>query len=82
MDLSTHEHGFLATPIPALTIELSTNGPKISWPYGPFISWNLEQTSDLTTADWTPLGGISNDGTNNFISITPSGTKACFRLRQ
>ncbi len=82
VDLDGHEHGFLATPIPALTIESCSNGPKISWPYCPLVSWTLEQTPDLTTPDWTPLGGISNDGTNHFISITPSGGKAWFRLRQ
>ncbi len=81
-DLGGHEHGFLATPIPALTIESSSNGPKISWPYCAFTSWTLEQTPGLTTPDWTPLDGISNDGTKNFIAITPSGGNACFRLRQ
>ncbi len=82
LDLGGHGHGFLVTPIPALTIEQSSNGPKISWPYCPLVSWTLEQTADLTTANWTPLGGISNDGTNNFISVTPSGGNAWFRLRQ
>jgi hypothetical protein len=77
-------HGFLATPIPQLTITQSGNSLNISWPYwnNPSTGWILQQNSDLTTTNWTPAptGGISNDGTNNFITITPSAGNLFFRL--
>jgi hypothetical protein len=37
-------------------------------------SHTLQRYSSLTTANWTPGRGISNDGTKNFITITsPAG---------
>jgi hypothetical protein len=67
----------------ALTMAPSGNTSKISWPdlftgWG----WNLVQNSDLTTANWTPVGGISDDGTNNSVTITPSTGNLFFRLSQ
>jgi hypothetical protein len=76
-------NGFLATPIPELTITSSSGGLTLSWPYPPF-GWNLQQNSDLTTTNWTsaPTDGISYDGTNNFMTITPSAGNLFFRLSQ
>jgi hypothetical protein len=65
---------------PALTITQGGNGVKISWAY-PATGWTLQQNSDLATANWYTSGGISNDGTNNFITITPSAGKLFFRLK-
>ena len=67
----------------ALTMTPSGNAFKISWPdlfagWG----WNLVQNSDLTTANWTPVEGISDDGTNNSLTITPSTSNLFFRLSQ
>jgi hypothetical protein len=64
---------------PALTITHSGNTVKVLWPY-PSTGWTLQQNSDLTTANWTASGGISNDGTNNFITITSPTGNLFFRL--
>jgi serpin B len=72
-----------ATPVPSpqLAIALSGNSLRISWPY-PSAGWTLQQNSDLTTTNWTPTGGVSNDGTNNFFTITPSPGNLFFHLSQ
>jgi hypothetical protein len=54
---------------------------RISWPY-PSTGWTLQQNSDLTTANWSPSGGISNDGTNNFITITSPTGNLFFQLKK
>ncbi len=83
---SGESHGFLATPIPHLATAFSGNSLNISWPYwnNASLGWTLQQNSDLTTTNWTPVptGGISNDGTNNFITITPTTGSLFFRLSQ
>jgi|ERR1017187_1906644 hypothetical protein len=66
---------------PALTITHSGSTVKVLWPY-PSTGWTLQQNSDLTTANWTPSGGISNDGVNNFITITSPTGNLFFRLKQ
>jgi hypothetical protein len=73
-------HGFVATPIPQLAITQSTNGPTISWPLNPFVGWTLQQNPDLNTTNWMSIGGVSTDGTNNFVTITPAPGNAFFRL--
>lgn len=77
-----HEHGFLATLIPKLTMTHSGNSLKISWPYYPLVSWTLQQNLNLSTTNWapTPTGSISNDGTNNFITLTSPTGNLFFRL--
>jgi len=77
-------HGFLATPIPSLSASQSNGKLALSWPYSPFVTWTLQQNPDLTTTNWTPAptNAISNDGTNNFMSITPSTGNLFFRLSQ
>jgi hypothetical protein len=40
----------------------------------------MHRHSGLTTANWTASGGISNDGVNNFITITPPTGNLFFRL--
>jgi hypothetical protein len=40
----------------------------------------LQQNSDLATANWLGSGGISNDWTNNFITITSPMGNLFFRL--
>ncbi len=64
---------------PALTITHSGNSVKISWPY-PSTGFVLQQNSNLSTASWSASGGISNDGTNNFITITSPSGNLFFRL--
>jgi len=64
---------------PALVITHSGNSVKISWPY-PSTGFVLQQNSNLSTANWTTSGGISNDGTNNFITITSPTGNLFYRL--
>jgi len=68
-------------PTPPLAVAHSGNSLKISWPAS-VTGWTLRQNSDLTTTNWTPIGGITNDGTNNFITITPSAGSLFFHLKQ
>jgi hypothetical protein len=42
----------------------------------------LQQNTDLSTTNWTPCGGISNNGTNNFMTVTSPTESLFFRLRQ
>lgn len=64
---------------PTLTITHVGNTVKVSWPY-PSSGWTLEQTADLKSASWSNSGGVSNDGSNNSITlISPTGN-LFFRL--
>lgn len=75
-------NGYVATPIPRLALTVSTNGAKIAWPYSPFITWTLQQSPDLS--HWvTNSAPVTNDGTNNALTITPSPSgDMFFRLVQ
>jgi hypothetical protein len=75
---------YVATPIPQLTPSQSAVNLQLSWPHNPFVNWVLQQNPDLTTTNWTaaPTNAISNDGTNNFINITPPAGNLFFRLSQ
>ncbi|HEX7470539.1 MAG TPA: hypothetical protein VF437_07395 [Verrucomicrobiae bacterium] len=64
---------------PTLTITHSGNSVKVLWPY-PSTDWTLQQNPDLTTANWSTSGGVSNDGTNNFITIPLPAGNLFFRL--
>jgi hypothetical protein len=67
---------------PPLTITHSGNSVKVLWPY-PSTGWMLQQNSDLTLpANWSASGGISNDGVNNFITLTSPTGNLFFRLKQ
>jgi hypothetical protein len=71
-----------ATPtMPLLAMTRSGNGLNISWP-NTWTGWTLQQSSDLSTTHWTPSSAVSNDGTNNFITITASPGNLFFRLKQ
>ncbi|HEV2209961.1 MAG TPA: hypothetical protein VG167_14365 [Verrucomicrobiae bacterium] len=74
-------HGFLATLAtpPQLAITKAGGAVKISWPY-PSTGWSLQQNADFGTTNWVASTGVSNDGTNNLLTVAlPSGTKF-FRL--
>lgn len=67
-------------PTPQLTTTHSGNSLIISWPCSS-TDWTVEQTPDLSTTSWTPTSGsISNDGTNNVMTITPPTGNVFFRL--
>ena len=65
---------------PTLTISHSGNSVRISWPY-PSSGWTLQQNSGLGTTNWSTSSGISNDGTNNFITIIAPTGNLFFRLK-
>jgi hypothetical protein len=67
---------------PSLAVSQNGSGTVVvSWP-GPSAGWNLLQNTDLTTTNWTtPPETIQNDGTNNFILITPPVGNRFFELR-
>jgi hypothetical protein len=67
--------------VPTLTISHSGNSVRISWPYSSN-GWSLQQNSDLSTASWSTSSGVSNDGTNNFITITSPAGNLFFRLQK
>ena len=69
-----------ASPV-SLRISLTpAHTALISWPY-PSIGWNLKQSSNLASTNWiTPPETISNDGTNNFIVVSPPSGNLFFRL--
>ena len=76
-------HGFVATPRPRLAISASGANQTISWPYSPFVNWTLEQNPDLSETNWMPSGSsVSNDGTNNSITLGSPAGNLFFRLRQ
>jgi hypothetical protein len=64
---------------PMLTITHFGNTVKVSWPY-PSSGWTLEQTPDLKSAGWSTSGGVSNDGTNNSITLISPAGNMFFRL--
>ena len=64
-----------------LAITHSGNSLKISWPY-PSTGLTLRQSPDLNATNWTPASGVSNDGTNNFITFPASAGNLFFRLSQ
>jgi serpin B len=68
-------------PTPSLTTRRSGNSLNISWPY-PSTGLTLQQNPDLSTTNWTQTGGVSNDGTNNLITITTRPGNLFFRLSQ
>jgi hypothetical protein len=64
---------------PTLTITHSGNNVSVSWPY-PSTGWTLQQNPNLATASWSTSGGVSNNGTNNFITLTSPTGNLFFRL--
>lgn len=81
-DVSNNVHGFLATPIPRLSVTHVGGSVKVSWPYSPLASWTLQQIPDLSSTNWTANGAASNDGTNGFVTITATAGNSLFRLRR
>jgi serpin B len=60
---------------PALTVTPSAGGLTISWPASLRFLY-LQQSPDL--ANWTDSDGVSNDGTNNSVTITASQSRSLF----
>jgi hypothetical protein len=61
---------------------MGNNTLVVSWPF-PSPGWNLLQNTDLATTNWTtPPEPIQNDGTNNYILVTPPVGNRFFELRK
>jgi serpin B len=77
--------------VPQLTLSRSGNSLIVSWPH-PFTPWTLQQSPDLTGANWAtvvsrgallaglPFIGLGTDGTNNLIPIWAPTGNLFFRL--
>lgn len=74
-------HGFLATLIgpPRLSITDGSGLLKVSWPY-PSTGWSLQENAGLGTTNWTAGTGVSNDGTNNVLTLAFPANSLFFRL--
>jgi hypothetical protein len=55
------------------------NNVVVSWPYLA-TGWTLQQNPDLTPGNWSTSSGITNDGTNNSLTLTAPTGKLFFRL--
>ena len=57
-----------------------TNSLMLSWPSSA-AGWKLQQSADLHGSNWTDvLTGVSDDGTNRSIAMSPSGSSQYYRL--
>ena len=68
-------------PLLTITFNPQLSTINVSWP-SPSTGWTLQQNSDLTTTGWSTSGGISDNGTNKSITITPPTGNLFFRLKQ
>jgi len=67
---------------PTLTITITTtNTAMISWP-SPSTGWNLQQNTDLTTANWGASPAPTDNGTIKYIIVNPPTGNLFFRLKQ
>jgi hypothetical protein len=71
----------VSTPgAPTLTIvRVNATTIKVLWPY-PSTGWTLQQNTTLAAAGWTDSSGVSNDGVNNYLIVSPSIGYLFFRL--
>ena len=49
-----------------------SNNVAISWQY-PSTGWTLQQNSNLTSGNWLPSSGVTNNGNVNYIITLPTG---------
>ena len=69
---------------PLLTISFNSQLPTVtvSWPSSA-TNYVLQQNSDLTTANWTPVGlPVSTNGATMSVTISPPAGNLFFRLKQ
>ena len=65
---------------PTLSIVLSDGAIVVSWPTSSF-TFRLQQTSDLTTTNWSTVSNIVNVvGDQNLVILSPSASNSFFRL--
>jgi len=62
-------------------LNTGTNAVLLSWP-SPSTGFNLQQTSDLTTTNWTQVDlPVGDDGTTKRVIIAPAAGNRFFRLK-
>jgi hypothetical protein len=69
---------------PLLTITFDSQLPTVtvSWPSSA-TNYVLQQNSDLTTANWTPVGlPVTTNGATLSVTISPQAGNLFFRLKQ
>jgi hypothetical protein len=66
---------------PVLIIQvINPTTVRVLWPY-PSASWTLQQNPNIGTTNWSATGfSVSNDGTNNSVTISPPTGNLFFRL--
>ena len=66
---------------PLLTIQrLSATSARVVWP-SPSTGFRLQETSDLNTTNWVNAPqAVSDNGTNNFITVNPTTSRRFYRL--
>ena len=71
----------LGTPLPLMSIKWSAMNVMVSWP-APFTWFVLQENSDLgNPGGWTNANcSVTDDGTNNCITISPPAGNQFFRL--
>lgn len=70
----------LVVPAPALTIRrATTNSVVVSWP-SPSTDFTLQENADLSTNNWVTTQGVTDDGTNKSVIVTPSIGNRFYRL--
>ena len=67
---------------PVLSIKLTTtNTAQVYWP-SPSTGYNLQVSTNLTTANWTtPSETVQDNGTNKFIIVNPPAGNRYYRLK-
>jgi uncharacterized repeat protein (TIGR03803 family) len=69
-------------PGPPLNIRFVGTNVLVSWPSSA-TGWTLQQCGDLAAGNWSPCPGtISDNGTNQSVSLTPAAASLFFRLAQ
>jgi len=63
------------SPRPVLAIQGATGGARVSWPTN-YVGYALEQTDSLTTPQWKPVAGI----TNNAVTVIAGSTAKFYHL--
>jgi len=67
---------------PLLSIAPSGNSIVVSWPASG-TDFVLQQNSDLSTANWTPVGSlVTTNGATLSVTISPPAGNLFFRLKQ
>ena len=68
-------------PIPLGITFMASKTAQVYWAF-PSTGFNLQQSTNLSTTNWiTPAETVSNNGSINFIQVSPGSTNRYFRLK-